>query len=168
MSNTGETGFDPLAEDYEFAFSSRRYDEVLNFLPKSANRALDAGCGSGILVLQLAEHVNYVVGLDISRSMIALAKKHQADRSTENVDFVVADLEHLPFDEGSFDFVASNNALHDTQLEVTLPGLRRLVESGGRMALSDIVSSHPRLAASPALHVLRVLRSAPKSLCPTV
>jgi SAM-dependent methyltransferase len=156
--------FDAFAEEYNFwveTVAPHRHDEVLNFLPQGGDRALDAGCGSGTLALRLAGRVRHVVGIDISPSMISLAKKYQAEQQTDNVDFVIADLESLPFGEGTFDFVASTNAFHHTRLEGTLPNLRRLVKPRGRMVLRDRVTDNPRLHGCPALHVLRAFRTAP-------
>lgn len=167
MSETGKTEFDVLAEDYDFwqrhTIGPPNYDRFLNYLPQSANRVLDAGCGSSILALRLAGLANYVVGVDISRSMIALAKKRQAEQQRNNVNFVIADLETLPFKDETFDFVVSRNTLSLTRLDVTLPGLRRLVKPGGRMILSDVVKSAPAWMhrPSPIWLVLRAFKNAP-------
>lgn len=161
---TGVADFDALAEKFSFwarTFEQRRYDQVLGFLPQRVNRALDAGCCSGGLSLRLAKHARHVVATDISRSMLALAKNRQNEQQNGNVDFVIANLESLPFAEHTFDFVVSNGALHHTRLSVSLPRLRELVKPGGRMLLHDLVSAYPRLHAYRAWHVLRALMSAP-------
>jgi len=153
MRKNHRTNFDALAEGYNFwawVMGPRGYTEALKFLHPATHLALDAGCGSGVLSLQLANHVDHVVGIDGSISMIKLAKSHQADLKKKNVEFVVADLEKLPFKEKSYDFVVSNTALNGTKLEVTLPGLGRLLKPRRRMVLCDIVSIHPRLDAYPA------------------
>jgi ubiquinone/menaquinone biosynthesis C-methylase UbiE len=167
VNKTGETSYDPIAKEFDFfvqTTSPFRYDKALGFLPQCASYALDAGCGSGTLTLRLAEHARYAVGIDISGSMIALAKKHQAEQGRINVDFVIADLEKLPFAAHSFDFVVSYNMLHYVQPDVTLPGLRRLVKPGGQMTLFNLVTSHPRLYASPTWQTLRRVMAAPRYL----
>jgi len=165
VGKTGVTDFfDAFAEEYSFlaqTHDQRHYDEVLSLLPPHANRALDAGCGSGGLTLRLAKHARYVVGIDISRSMIALAKKRQAEQRRNNVGFVIGDLESLPFGEETFDFGVSYGALHLTRLDVTLPGLRGLIAPGGRMLLHDWVTSKPRLHTFAAWHVFVALMSVP-------
>jgi hypothetical protein len=52
VRRTYETDFDAFTEDYDLSVNSRRYDELLDFVPKSANSALDAERGSGVLALQ--------------------------------------------------------------------------------------------------------------------
>jgi len=167
MGEKTKAEYDAFAEGYSFfawatsAISSRGYDEAIAFLPKDANRALEAGCGSGYLSLKLASHFNHIVAVDLSTALIKLAKRHQEELQKANVDFVVADLVNLPFREETFDFVVSNTVLHDTPMEVTLPGLSRIVNPSGRMVLCDLVTLSPRLEAFPLWQILRVLRSIP-------
>lgn len=130
-------------------------------MPIRADLALDGGCGSGDLSLGLTQYARHVVGVDISPSMIALAKKRQAEQNRNNVNFVVADLENLPLGEETFDFVVSLETLHHTRLEVVLPGLRRLVKPGGRMVIRDVVTSNSRWDTSPIWQVFCALMSAP-------
>jgi ubiquinone/menaquinone biosynthesis C-methylase UbiE len=116
--------FDAFAKKFDFwlrtTASASSYDNILVHLPRGASEALDAGCGSGCLSFKLADQINHVVGLDNSRSMIELAEKQKAEQWKENVDFVVADIEKLPFGEGTFDFVVNVLALLSTRLEVRL------------------------------------------------
>ncbi len=162
--------YDAFAEEFSFfawataPIGSRGYDEAITFLPKDANRALEAGCGSGYLSLRLASHFNYIVAVDISLSMINLAKRHQEELQKMNVDFVVADLTNLPFRKETFNFVVSNTVLHDTPMELTLPELSRVLSPGGRTVLCDLVSFHPRLEASPLWQILCILRDVPRYL----
>lgn len=52
-------------------------------------RALDFGCGAGRLVIPLARRFEEVVGIDVSRSMLAEAAKNCAERETRNVRFAL-------------------------------------------------------------------------------
>lgn len=168
MGEKTKAQYDAFAEEYDFlawatsSMSSRGYDEAMSFLPKDANLALEAGCGSGYLSLKLAYQFNHMVAVDISAAMIKFAKKHQEELQKTNIDFVVADLENLPFREKTFDFVVSNIVLHDTPMEVTLPELSSMVKPGGRMVLCDLVTSSPWLDRSPLWQILRVLRRIPR------
>ncbi len=165
MGKVSSADFDVLSDGYIFftnIMDQSVYIEALDSVVQNTERALDAGCGSGILTLKLANRINYVVGLDISRSMILSAKSYQRELKKDNVAFVVADLERLPFKKGTFDFVVSKATLHHTRLDVTVPGLRRLVRPGGRMVIFDLVTSTPRLDRSPIWQILRVIWSAPR------
>jgi ubiquinone/menaquinone biosynthesis C-methylase UbiE len=159
------TDFDAFAEDYDFWARTTRdrhhYEEWKRFLPPHSRRALDAGCGSGLLSLFLADHADCVVGMDISTEMITLAKKRQVEQRKDNLHFVTADLESVSLQEEAFDFVVSDTALRHTQLHLALPRLRRIVRQDGRMVLRDLVTIQPKLAALPIWHVLRAFKIAP-------
>ena len=70
---------------------------------------LDLGCGDGRLTARLADLVpdGSVVGIDASRGMIEVAKKHRK----ANLSFVLGNINHLNFKE-NFDLVFSNATLH--------------------------------------------------------
>ena len=131
-----------------------RYAALVDLMPPRTDRALDAGCGTGLLSMHLARRVRQVVGLDISCSMIAVARKHRAEQGQDNVTFTLADLEALPFVEHSFDFVVAASSVQRTNLNVCLPELRRLVRPGGRLALYVNVSCFPRLRARRPIRIL--------------
>ena len=69
-------------------------------------RAVDYGCGVGRLVIPLARQLSEVVGVDISESMIAEARRNCTEAGIANVDFALADdnLSALP---GQFDLIHS-------------------------------------------------------------
>jgi|MudIll2142460700_1097286.scaffolds.fasta_scaffold155451_2 ubiquinone/menaquinone biosynthesis C-methylase UbiE len=160
MGKVKEPEFDALAEKYHSfmkTFGSHFYDEFFQYLPKRYEKALDAGCGPGDLSLLLSKYVNHVVGIDLSNSIINIAKRQKADQQKTNVDFLVADLENLPFREQSFDVVVSNYTLNHTSLEVTLPALRQLVKPGGRIIIRDLTTQFPRLDAFRFWRRLRIL-----------
>lgn len=74
-----------------------------DFSPK---RALDFGCGTGRLVIPLAEIVDRVVGLDVSNSMLKEAQKNCEDYSLTNVSLLKSD-DELSVLDGHFDFIHS-------------------------------------------------------------
>jgi len=80
----------------------RRYVSP-GFQPK---RALDFGCGVGRVALPLSELVDEVVGLDISRDMLAEAARNAESMGRQNVSWLLSD-DGLSALEGSFDLVHS-------------------------------------------------------------
>jgi ubiquinone/menaquinone biosynthesis C-methylase UbiE len=166
VGKTDKVPYDAFAFGYSLWAQTRGkdfFEDAVDFLPQCTHRALDAGCGSGILSLQLANHVSYVVGFDISRSMIALAKAQQAEQKKGNVDFVVADLSNLPFKEGCFDFIASYNALRLRSIELKVPELCRLLRPRGRIVIHEGITTTSRLTGEfPIWQVLDTLRNTPK------
>jgi SAM-dependent methyltransferase len=61
-----------------------------------STRVLDVGCGPGTVALELAPHVDRVVGLDPSEAMLAAAAEGARSRAVTNVAWVQGLAEDLP------------------------------------------------------------------------
>lgn len=68
--------------------------------------ALDFGCGVGRVLVHLARSFKYVVGVDVSDSMLSHAKRACEQRKIENVAFIKGN-DQLSEVKGSFDFIHS-------------------------------------------------------------
>jgi SAM-dependent methyltransferase len=73
-----------------------------DFRPRSA---LDFGCGVGRLAIPMASHVARVVGVDVSPTMIEIAKCHRDAAGVQNAEFVT--LAHARHSAERFDFIYS-------------------------------------------------------------
>jgi 2-polyprenyl-3-methyl-5-hydroxy-6-metoxy-1,4-benzoquinol methylase len=92
-----------LATGETFAASVVQQCEALG-LARERARALDFGCGVGRVTAPLADVFDQVVGLDISESMVAAARRLHAARA--NCSFEVQRTSDLRgHDDGSFDLV---------------------------------------------------------------
>jgi 2-polyprenyl-3-methyl-5-hydroxy-6-metoxy-1,4-benzoquinol methylase len=104
--------------------------------------ALDAGCGGGLLLAELARHAE-AYGVDADAESVALARAAVGDDRVQ-----VARLEALPFPDARFDLVMSMDVLeHLDDDRAALRELRRVTRPGGRMlvsvpALPALFSSH--------------------------
>src|SRR5229473_8552048 len=99
--------------------------------------ALDAGCGTGFLSLELAGRGHRVTGIDFAPAMLAAARrKAAAQRLT--VHFEEGDAEQLPFPPGSFDLVISRHVLWTLpHPEAAVDEWIRVLRPGGRLAIVD-------------------------------
>ncbi len=107
------------------------YDFVLNYLSITpAAKLLDVGCGSGYFTkLAVDKEVN-VTGLDASTELIAEAKKR-----VSNADFLVGEMEELPFKEKSFDVVCGFNSFqYAANVKNALMEAKRVLKDGGKLA----------------------------------
>jgi 2-polyprenyl-3-methyl-5-hydroxy-6-metoxy-1,4-benzoquinol methylase len=99
-------------------------------------RALDFGCGGGVLLPFLAQRCQTVVGLDIDLS--PHQKLRTLVRFPENIE--VLDVRQRPlesFAKGSFDVITALDVLeHVEDLDHTLAGLRTLLKPGGEILVS--------------------------------
>jgi len=85
---------------------------------------LDAGCGDGVFARAVAAPT--VVGIDAAPAMVERAR-------SRGVDARLAQIEHLPFTDGSFDVVVCNWTLYHLQdVGRGLAELARVVRPGGR------------------------------------
>src|SRR5262245_42279529 len=81
--------------------------------PKSGDRVLDVGCGTGIVARCVAARLGRagsVTALDLSANMLAVARDVGAREGVE-VEWCEGSAEHLPFPEQSFDLVLCQFAL---------------------------------------------------------
>lgn len=136
-----------------------------------ASRGLDAGCGIGLQSLLLAEAVGpagHVTGVDICSEFLSYAQRAQAASSlSERTSFQRGDLNQLPFDDDSFDWVWSCDCA-GYPVGVLLPvlqGFRRVVRPGGSVVILAW-SSQCLLPGYPLLEAR--LNANCSALCPLV
>ncbi len=103
------------------------WKSILNDVFEDMARILDVGTGTGFLASLLAELGHEVVGLDISKGMLNVAR-----RKTK-VDFILGDAESLPFKDESFDAVICRHLLW------TLPNPGRAISEWVRVAREMVV-----------------------------
>ena len=106
----------------------------------SGQRVLDVATGGGAAALMAAKLVGpggRVVGVDLSESMIALARERAAQVGVHNVEFAPMDAEHLQFPADSFDAVlcALGLMLFPRPVNALLE-MHRVLKVGGTAALS--------------------------------
>lgn len=115
------------------------HDVLLSTVPDGCRRALDVGCGDGILTRALADRAGHVVGLDIDPTVAALARAEVAD--VGNVEVVVADVMDADLEPGAFDAVLAVASLHHLNLEDGLRRLAELVAPGGVLGVVGLARS---------------------------
>ena len=112
---------------------------ILGAVPPGCGSALDVGCGDGLLACRLAGHCRDVTGVDRDRALIAAARERA--KNLRNVAFIDAEFPAFPFEDGSFDFIASNTAIHHMDFEAALMAMSRLLRPGGRLAIIGLARS---------------------------
>jgi 2-polyprenyl-6-hydroxyphenyl methylase / 3-demethylubiquinone-9 3-methyltransferase len=102
--------------------------------PLAAKRALDVGCGAGLLCEPLARLGAQVTGLDAAPENIAAAKAHAEAQALE-IDYRNLAIEKLP--DTGFDLVTSLEVIeHVDDPEAFVAGLSRSLSDNGLMILS--------------------------------
>ena len=98
----------------------------------AGSNLIDIATGPGSVAAKARRLGAACIGVDLSPGMIALARVSHPD-----IDFQVAEVEHLPFADRSFDAVVCNFGLgHFPWPEAAVAECRRMLKVGGRMAFS--------------------------------
>ncbi|MFI6541117.1 class I SAM-dependent methyltransferase [Nonomuraea sp. NPDC050547] len=109
---------------------------VLANVPADCARALDVGCGDGLLARKLSALSRHVTGVDVSPEMIAEARAIGGRPDYLQADFLASDLP-----ESSYDFVTTVTTLHHMDFEPALTGMARLLRPGGRLVVIGIATN---------------------------
>jgi ubiquinone/menaquinone biosynthesis C-methylase UbiE len=124
------------------------WDRILDLALPAAGvlEALDIGCGTGFLSLELASRGHRVTGVDFAPSMIAQARKKAAERRAA-IRYEEADAEQLPFTAASFDIAVGRHLLWTLpHPDGAMDEWMRVLRPGGRLI---VVDSQADVAASP-------------------
>jgi ubiquinone/menaquinone biosynthesis C-methylase UbiE len=157
-------------EAAHFVDHADRYDRQLEpftqallerAVPDADRVVLDVGCGSGATTLAAAASAERVVGVDLSRPLVELARRRAQTAMITNAEFVIADAQTHDFDAGTFDRLISQFGLMFFDDPVrAFTNIRRALSAGGRaafvswqnlqanewlMLIADAVSRHAEL-----------------------
>ncbi|HEY4895757.1 MAG TPA: class I SAM-dependent methyltransferase, partial [Solirubrobacteraceae bacterium] len=121
------------AEDRHWWYRGRRtvLDGVLRSLglPQEA-RILDAGCGSGRNMVELARY-GHVTGVELSDTSVELA------RARNSGEVIAGSVLEMPFADGSFDLAVSLDVIEHLEDDLgALRELRRTMAPGGALLVT--------------------------------
>lgn len=106
--------------------------------PVTGRQVLDAGCGPGLYLRELAERGAEVSGFDPSAAMVALARQQMAGRV--RIDQAALG-QHLPYSDGAFDLVVCALAIHyASDRAASFAEFFRVLRPGGAAVVS---TQHP-------------------------
>lgn len=115
----------------------------------AGGRALEAGCRTGGVLAAMAERFDHVVGIDIAFRWLIVARK-ALEESGRRAQLACCCAEHLPFEEGVFDFVLAENILEHAQAPAALVAeTHRALASGGVLC----ATTWNRFSPAPEPHV---------------
>ena len=111
INNKIQRGFSESAKTYDLFSSLHKGIADKLFARVAKERApsalLDVGCGTGYLTVRFKDHFpqSKIIGLDFAQGMLEVARSKK-----EDIIWILADGNHLPFSDGCFDIVISNLA----------------------------------------------------------
>jgi arsenite methyltransferase len=121
---------------------AQRHRTLTALEPREGERVLDVGAGPGLLVADMAAIVGpggHVTGLEISDSMLAVARRRCASLPTaDRITLVKGDATALPFPDASFDAATSTQVYeYVPDIDRALAELHRVLRPGGRALILD-------------------------------
>lgn len=94
---------------------------------------LEVGCGTGSIWLgheKTVSRCRKLILTDLSEGMLETAKKNLGEH--DNIEYRIADIQDLPFEDTSFDVVIANSMLyHVPDIGKGLREVRRVLKAGG-------------------------------------
>jgi arsenite methyltransferase len=121
---------------------------------REGETVLDLGSGGGIDVILSAKRVGptgRAYGLDMTDEMLALAQKNAQEAGIENAIFLKGVIEEVPLPAASVDVVISNCVINlSTDKAAVLTEMARVLKTGGRLGISDVVAEDPLSPADRA------------------
>ena len=126
----GTPGFFADLDQYHFE-KLHHLLELIHFDEWKGKDVLDVGCGAGVEVVRFARAGARVTGVDIAESAIALARKNLSQHGL-SARLEVADAEHLPYADNSFDFVFAHGVVQYTGNDRAMVAeIHRVLRPGG-------------------------------------
>jgi len=131
--------------------------DLINSLPAyEAPLCVDIACGTGDISFLLAEKYprGRIVGLDIARPMLDIARRRNTRR---NISFINQDMGRLEFAPESVDIVTGGYALRNApDLEVVIGEIHRILKPGGTATFLDFSKPHSGFAQRLEYWLLKI------------
>ncbi len=124
-----------LAQCHDMVVRRTSMMDVLNL--RSGENVLEFGCGGGFYAYEAAQFVGStgrVSAVDISEDQVSAARERC--KEFEYVDFQVANIQNMPFNDNQFDVAFGVQVLeYVSEPDQAISEVRRVLRTGGRIAI---------------------------------
>lgn len=130
---------------FRLIYFEKIYKKIIEIIKNEANeklrpqnKFLDVGCGTAEVIFRLAKEFKEVefAGIDFSRGMVEKAINKTSHLN--NVKIIEANVENLPFEDKTFDFVLCLDTFHHFyNPDLALKEIKRVLKDNGLFLLVD-------------------------------
>lgn len=123
-------------ERYRARYPSALFDRLEALGVGTENqRVLDLGTGTGFLARGLSQRGSSVIGVDIDRELLAVARRTSSE-PVDNTGYIWARAEQIPIRESSVDVVIAGQCWHWFDRDRVCSEVQRVVVSGGTVVIT--------------------------------
>lgn len=115
---------------------------IVNFIPDKKLKVLEVCVGTAANSIIIAKNraSSEITGIDLSKEMLALAKKKIEKKEIRNIRTLVMDATSMNFDDNSFDVVLISLVLHEVDDNIRnkiMNESKRVLKSGGKIIIME-------------------------------
>ena len=138
--------YDLTANIYDMRYSEEQTAKIgaaiQNVRIGKETSVLDVGCGTGLLFNHIASKARTIVGLDISRKILAQAKE-RADKFS-NVHLILADADNTPLKKGTFNHAFALTVIQNMPNPLkTLNEIKRTTKPNAVLVITGLKKKFP-------------------------
>lgn len=146
MKNKHHTGgwYDGKFYDIFIAPNQDKAFAAVKSLIESGSSVLDAGCGTGRLLFQLADKCSFVTGVELSSKNFSIARDKAASSIYKNISVVNNGIEeHMNNSGQKYDYAVMSYVIHEIDEEQREHVLRSLAKGAKKIILVDYLFPRP-------------------------
>jgi ubiquinone/menaquinone biosynthesis C-methylase UbiE len=126
---------------------------LLRLVPEDAGRLLDIGTGTGRVLELLAPRISRGLGIDASKSMLALARSRLSRAGCAHCAVRLGDMYRLPLADASFDLAVLQMVLHHAEDPAgVLAETARVLRPGGTVIVIELAAHDRRDVTTRLAH----------------
>jgi len=146
--------YDQTAASYDAQYAEEQNAKMeaalSNIVLKRNSIVLDAGCGTGLLFPYIADKLQRLIAIDISRKLLTKAKKYA--KQHPNIALIQADADHTPFKNQTFHTVFAITLLQNMpKPTATLREIERITRPEATIGLTTLKKKFTQKAITELL-----------------
>lgn len=120
----------------------RLFSEIKRIIEPNS-KVIDIGCGTGRFSFSVADGVNKVVGIDLSKKNIDKANQTLSKKPNERISFLHTNLSTLISQNSRFDYALMTYVIHEVNEEERVKLLKDISNVADRIIIGDYLVPKP-------------------------